>query len=394
MTNVSRHAALAAALLGLIAATEPTPATAAEAGPAQGFRDLRTRVLGADPERLQRIGRHLMAGIDDMSEVHRLIEAKAISGVFVTRKNLRGRTAAAIRGEIAELQARRRSTGMPPLWIAADQEGGLVQRMSPPLPRQPPLARVVASHAIPSERKAAVLDYARKQGEALASVGVTVNFAPVVDVDSGVRNPRDAHTRIGRRALGRDPAAVAEAASWYCDGLRQSGVVCTRKHFPGLGRVVADTHVTQATLDGPIRRLATSDWVPFAQPGGTATPDWTMLGHVRVKNLDPDTPASVSKPVVEILRNELNVSGIVVTDDFSMGAIQKSRLGTGPAAVAALNAGVDIVLVSFYPRAIYVVLDALLVADAEGRLDAIRLQDSTRRLEQANTQRSEFAATR
>lgn len=394
MTSISRQAARAAAIIGLIAAIDASPAVAAEADAVASFSDLRTRVLGADPERLERIGRHLMAGIDDIGEVRRLIEAKAISGVFVTRKNLRGRTTAAIRQEIEALQALRRSTGMPPLWIAADQEGGMVQRLSPPLPRQQPLSRIVAGHPIPTERKSAVIDYARQQGQALASLGVTVNFSPVVDVDHGIRNPRDAHTRIGRRALGRNPAAVAEAAAWYCDGLRVSGVVCTRKHFPGLGRVATDTHVAQATLDGPVRRLATTDWLPFAHAAGTAMPDWTMLGHVRVKELDPDTPASASKPVVSLLRNEMHVSGIVVTDDFSMGAIQKSKLGMGPAAVAALNAGVDIVLVSFYPRSIYVVLDALVSADVEGRLDAAKLRESKRRLEQAGDQRSKLATTR
>ncbi len=383
-----------ALLGGVIAAFAGGTASRAEPDAAQTFRDLRTRVLEADPERLTRIGRHLMAGIDDMSEVRRLVEAKAISGVFVTRKNLRGRTAAAIRQEIESLQALRISTGMPPLWIAADQEGGMVQRLSPPLPRQPPLSRVIASHGIPTERKAAVLDYARRQGQALASLGVTVNFAPVVDVDFGIRNPRDAHTRIGRRALGQNPAAIAEAASWYCDGLRATGVVCTRKHFPGLGRVKADTHVAQATLDGAVSQLATTDWVPYAQSEDAVTPDWTMLGHVRMNALDPDTPASASKPVVDLLRNELNISGIVITDDFSMGAIQKSKLGPGGAAVAAINAGVDVILVSFYPRSIYVVLDALLAADRDGGLDVAQVDQSRRRLERADEQRSTQAATR
>ncbi|MEQ1712961.1 MAG: glycoside hydrolase family 3 N-terminal domain-containing protein, partial [Hyphomicrobium sp.] len=359
-----------------IGAVHASPAIAAEAGAAASMGNLHDRVLAADPTRLEKLGRHLMAGIDDMAEVRRLIEAKAIAGVFVTRRNLRGRTAAAIRAEIESLQALRRTTGLPPLWIAADQEGGLVQRLSPPLPRQQPLSRIVASHAVPAERKAAVLDYAWRQGAALAAIGVTVNFAPVVDIDHGLRNPRDAHTRIGRRALGRDALAVAEAASWYCDGLRDAGVTCTRKHFPGLGRVLVDTHVAQATLDGPLRRLSTSDWVPFAQPAGSTMADWTMLGHVRVNGLDPDTPASASKAVVDLLRQELNVSGIVITDDFSMGAIQKSTLGTGGAAVAALNAGVDLVLVSFFPREIYVVLEALLAADVEGRLDAAKLRSS------------------
>lgn len=394
MTSIFAKTAFAAALTGIIAATAGAVGLRAETDAAQSFRDVRTRVLESDPARLERIGRHLMAGIDDKTEVRRIIMAKAISGVFVTRKNLRGRTAAAIRQEIESLQVLRVSTGMPPLWIAADQEGGLVQRLSPPLPRHPPLSRVVASHGIPTERKAAVLDYARKQGQALANVGVTVNFAPVVDIDHGIRDPRDAHTRIGRRALGRNPAAIAEAASWYCDGLREAGVICTRKHFPGLGRVKADTHVVQATLDGPVNRFATTDWVPFAQPKDAATPDWTMLGHVRLKELDPDTPASASKPVIEFLRKELNVSGIVITDDLSMGAIQKSKLGPGGAAVAALNAGADIVLVSFFPRAVYDVLDALLSADAEGRLDTARLVECARRLEQAGEHRASFAATR
>jgi beta-N-acetylhexosaminidase len=108
------------------------------------FRLARARVLATDTVELEKLGRHFIVGYRDPAEIDRLIERRALGGVFVSARNVEGLSAGAIRRQIDRWQDQRRRQDMPPLWIATDQEGGAVSRLSPPLPRQPPIASVVA----------------------------------------------------------------------------------------------------------------------------------------------------------------------------------------------------------------------------------------------------------
>jgi beta-N-acetylhexosaminidase len=269
---------------------------------------------------------------------------------------------------------------LPPLWIATDQEGGPVSRLSPPLARLPSLADIVNARSDPSERAAAVQAFASRQGRELANIGVNLNFAPVVDLNHRLVNPDDLLTRIHERAISADPHVVTDVANHYCAALWQTGVRCTLKHFPGLGRVYEDTHRESANLSVGTAELVATDWVPFRalMPGAHA---FTMLGHVRLTAIDRERPASFSRPVVAgLLRGDWNSDGILVTDDFCMAAVTDSREGIGAASVEALNAGVDLILVSYDSDQYYPVMHALLKADAEGRLRPDALGDSDRRL--------------
>jgi len=278
------------------------------------------------------------------------------------------------------MQAVRARQGLPPLLIATDQEGGGVSRMSPPLPRPATLGDIVRSHRDAAERRSAVRTYAADVGRALAGLGINLNFAPVVDLDHGVVNPNDRYTRIGTRAISSDPEVVADVAGEYCRGLEQQGVHCTLKHFPGLGRVFEDTHFENATLSTPADELAKSDWVPFRQLMQQKTA-FTMLAHARLVALDRDRPASFSPAVVSgLLRRDWKYDGILVTDDFSMGAVYRSDGGLGAAGVSALNAGVDLILISYDPDQVFPVLHALLRANASGALARDALEVSSRRL--------------
>jgi beta-N-acetylhexosaminidase len=253
--------------------------------------------------------------------------------------------------------------------------------MSPPLPQQPPLAQLVASVHDEAVLKAAVRDYAAIQGRGLASMGVNLNFAPVVDLNHQVVNPSDRFSRIYQRAIASDPKIVAFVAETYCRGIRQEGVRCTLKHFPGLGRIFEDTHRDNATLTTPVSLLEQTDWVPFRDLLGK-TDAFTMLGHVKLPEIDPLHPVSFSQPVVgQILRGRWRHQGVLITDDFSMGAVYNSDEGVGGAAVAALNAGVDLILISFDPDLYYGVMGALLTAARENRLDWAMLNRSSARLE-------------
>jgi Glycosyl hydrolase family 3 N terminal domain len=133
----------------------------------------RDEILKSDPETLARIGRHIIVGYHSLSDIKRLLEKKAIGGIFITDHNVRGRNAAAMKSTIDSLQAIRKEQGLPALIIAADQEGGAVSRLSPPLKRQPSLAQVVAKASNDEERKKAVEDYAQIQAAELKRIGVT-----------------------------------------------------------------------------------------------------------------------------------------------------------------------------------------------------------------------------
>jgi beta-N-acetylhexosaminidase len=340
-------------------------------------------VLNADQRTLEKLGRHVLIGYRDSSMLDALIERRATAGVFLSALNVQGKSIATIGQEIAGLQEIRRQQKLDPLWIATDQEGGAVSRASPPLARMPALAEIVALHRDRAERQLAVAQYAARQGRELASLGVNLNFAPVVDLNHGVVNPDDRLTRIASRAISGDPAVVTEVARLYCATLMMTRVHCTLKHFPGLGRVFADTHMVVAELAAGVSELEGSDWMPFRQ---LMSEDgvFTMLAHARLMALDPDRPASFSGAVVTgLLREKWKHDGILVTDDFSMGAVTLSREGAAGGAVAALNAGVDLIVVSYDPDQYFYVLDALLKAERDGRLDGKALAASEARLQRA-----------
>lgn len=337
----------------------------------------RTLVFAAEPERLARLGRHFIVGYRDPGEIDALVERRAIAGIFVGTRNVDAGQAAAIAQQIAAWQNIRRSQGLPPLWVATDQEGGAVSRLSPPLPYQPPIATTALEG--PDVRHTAAYAYGVSQGRGLASLGINLNFAPVVDLDFGLRNPNDRYTRIHQRAISNDPNIVAEIAGSYCDGLATAAVRCTLKHFPGIGRVYGDTHVGAAELDTPITELRARDWIPFRALMASA--GFMMMSHARLVAVDPARPASLSHAVIAgLLRGDWGYEGILVTDDFGMRAIYSGPAGLPEAGVDAINAGIDLLLVSYDPDQYFAIMNGLLQAEREGRLSAERIAASERRL--------------
>jgi beta-N-acetylhexosaminidase len=347
------------------------------------FQWKRYEVLRADAGQLEKLGRHIVVGYRDGAELKALIDRRAIAGVFLTTRNVRDRDAAAIKRDVAAMQDARRQQGLPSLLIATDQEGGGVSRLSPPLTWLQPLSEIVARHSDPAGRRKALQDYAATQARELADVGVNVNFAPVVDLAHGVVNPDDRLTRIGMRAISKDPHVVADVAEIYCSQLAANGVRCTLKHFPGLGRVFEDTHLRTADLASPPSELAATDWVPFRslmqRPGVLV-----MLSHARLTAVDRDRPVSFSRSVVgDLLRTDWGYDGVLITDDFSMGAVYRSPEGIAGGSVEALNAGVDLILISFDVDQFYVVMHALIQADRAGKLRDDALRQSNRRFGRA-----------
>lgn len=348
------------------------------------YRLQREAVLAAGPE-IRAVGQHFVVGYTDVDEVRELAAKGLIGGIYVGRRNVRGRSLAEVRAEIADLQAVRARTGLPPLIVAADQEGGRVNHLSPLLERLPPLAGVVDQ----PDPGLAAQAYGTRQGGALAGLGVTLNFGPVVDLRPADRPSGDRFSDIPARAIGSDPEGVAEVAAGYLDGLAASGVRGTLKHFPGLGRVDRDTHLHPARLSETPTELA-ADWLPFRSLAGHAG-SALMLGHVTLEALDPYRAASHSPAVVRLLRNEWGYDGVLVTDDLNMGAVYSQ--GIGKVASEALNAGVDLVLVSYDPRQVYRAIFAAAQALEQGRIAPARLAAGGRRLQALSRPPAGAAAT-
>jgi beta-N-acetylhexosaminidase len=334
-------------------------------------------VLRTDVVRAHMLGRHFVVGYSSFDEVAPLAEKGLISGVYVSRHNVAGRKVEALKSEITALQDRRRIAGLPPLIVAADQEGGIVSHLSPPLTALPALSTLV--DLPPDIRAKRAEDFGRIHGQELAAIGVNQDFAPVLDLrPKASRNRFDFNTLINQRAISGDPAAVSDVALAYIRGLEAFGVAATVKHFPGLGRVRADTHHFNADLDTPLAVLEASDWRPFRDvlAGSRAQ---LMMGHVMLTAVDPDRPASHSKRVVNgIIRQKWNYQGVIITDDLVMGAIYLRSVCT--AVVEALNAGVDLLLVAFDGAQFYRIFACASDAFDQGKLDKATLRDSEARL--------------
>ncbi|MCC8936065.1 glycoside hydrolase family 3 protein [Bradyrhizobium sp. Arg68] len=337
-------------------------------------------ILEAEPALARTLGQHFIVGYSSFDEVARLAERGLIAGVYVTRHNLAGRTADELKAEIAALQDKRRAAGLPPLVVAADQEGGIVSHLAPPLTRLPALASL--AELSEDQQKAKAEEFGRIHGQELASLGINVNFAPVLDLrPEAKRNRLDFSTLISQRAISDDPAKVGTIASAYIRGLESAGIGATVKHFPGLGRVRADTHHFRADLDTPVDELEATDWRPFRDLLST-THARVMVGHVAVSALDPGRPASHSKAVIDgLIRKRWNYQGIVMTDDLVMGAIYQHNVCT--AVVEALNAGVDLLLVAYDGLQFYRLFACASDAAERNALDIAMLRASETRLRRA-----------
>ena len=343
----------------------------------------RAEVDAASGPVAQALGARFIVGYDDAAQLRDRVRKGLIGGIFVTGRNVKGRTAAELRDEIAGLQALRREAGLPPLVVATDQEGGAVSRLSPLVEPQPALATLLDADVSDEELKQRAHAYGARQGRALAALGITLNFSPVVDLRPGRAPGRwDLHTRIDERAISADPAITAQVALAYEQGLESAGIRGTLKHFPGLAGVTEDTHHFAAVLHTPAARLATHDWKPF-QEVSKQSDAAIMLGHVILPELDAEHPVSFSRRIVrQVIRGEWGYQGLLVTDDLTMGAAYNR--GLCDATVRALGAGVDLLLIAYDHDKYFDAMHCALQAAQRGapdlllpeRADARRLQPS------------------
>ena len=252
-----------------------------------------------------------------------------------------------------------------PLIVGVDQEGGRVARIGPPATEFPSLMVLGAAG---SPELAA--DVARASGTELRALGFTMVFAPDADVTSGPDDPT-----IGSRSASSDSELVADIVTGALRGYAEAGIIAVPKHFPGHGSVPADSHEELPVQDATLAELFERDLVPFRAAVDAGAPAM-MMAHIDVTAVDSGVPSSLSAPIVELLRDELGFAGVVMTDAQEMAAVAE-RYSSAEAAVTALNAGEDIVLM---PQDVDAAHAGIVAAVADGGLDASRLEEAATRV--------------
>ena len=219
-----------------------------------------------------------------------------------------------------------------PIVISVDQEGGTSRRLVDgftPIPSMRTLA---------SEGEQGVAAAARTTAQELREVGITLDFAPVVDVDSNPANPV-----IGDRSFSSTPDEVARMGAAWIQAMQSESVAACAKHFPGHGDTNQDSHFELPVLAHGLQRLRTTELPPF-EAAIQADVASIMSAHVIFEALDSEVPATLSRTVLqELLREELGFQGLVISDDLEMEAIT-SLMPIEEASLQALEAGVDLLL--------------------------------------------------
>ena len=251
-----------------------------------------------------------------------------------------------------------------PLFVATDQEGGEVSHA--PWVTPEPAAAEVGRGGDPRKAR----NIAREMGRQLLRAGVNTDLAPVVDTGFGAA--------IGDRSFGGDPKLVAEMGAASVEGFERAGLVSAAKHFPNHGPADTDSHLGLPVIYHDLKTIRSYDLPPFRAAVKAGVP-MVMVGHLLYPAIDPDHPASLSSAAIKVLREDLGFDGVVVTDDLAM----KGANGGGPparAAVEAVKAGADMIVISSPPQQQADAYDAVLAAVRSGEIPRKQVRKSVGRI--------------
>lgn len=331
----------------------------------------------------EKVGQLLIGGFEGTEigdQATRLVQEYQVGGLILYGRNIAGA------GQLVTLTNGLKALNGDgiPLFLSIDQEGGGVDRMPPEVRRTPGAYCVGQTGSVPAAQS-----YGDVLAAECAAFGLNLDFAPVLDVWSNPGN-----TVIGQRAFSADARTVAGLGPAAARRMMDQGIIPAVKHFPGHGDTAVDSHVGLPVVDKSPEELEETELIPFRAAIQSAGTDGqvpaVMVAHILLTQLDPERPASLSPAVVTgLLREELGFAGAVLTDDLTMGAVTQSY-GLGEAAVLAVEAGCDILLVCHGPDSVPAVRTALLEAAASGRITAERLDESVYRILRLKT---EYALT-
>ena len=317
------------------------------------------------------IGQLLIAGFNGHQvppELRSLAKSFGLGGVILFARNV------AEPEQVAEVafDAARLVPDLP-VWVSVDQEGGRVARLKSPFTEWPPMATLGRSGDVRLAER-----FARALAAELKSVGITLDYAPVLDIHTNPKNPV-----IGDRALAEKAEDVARLGAAVVKALQAEGIAACGKHFPGHGDTSTDSHIELPLVEHPPDRLRAVEFLPFkaAVDAGVAT---IMTAHVLVPSLDEKRPATLSRHIVQdLLRTELKFEGVILSDDLEMKAVA-AEYAVPDSAVMAIQAGCDGVLICSGDHDTQAAaLEALVHAVEDQRLALTRVEDALNRQRRA-----------
>lgn len=260
-------------------------------------------------------------------------------------------------------------SGEIPIMIGMDEEGGSVTRLPDDVQSMPSAYSVASSGDTVFCYNAGV-----NLGEQIKAFGLSTGFSPDLDIWSNPYN-----TVIGDRAYGTDAESVCTYGISALKGLMSTGTIAVGKHFPGHGDTDVDSHYGLPVVSKTLEELESMEFLPFKEAIDNGIPG-IMVAHILCDQIDPEEPASLSKTMVtDILKGQLDFDGVVFTDDLTMGAISE-KYTPDAAAVKALDAGCDMLLVCFGYDNANDTIDAIVEAVNNGTLSEDRLDDAVLRI--------------
>jgi beta-N-acetylhexosaminidase len=320
---------------------------------------------------LQKIGQRFAAGFpsyDISDDFVRLVKEYKIGNVILFKENIKSKEQLfALCGELQTLI--QRETGYP-AFIAIDQEGGVVSRLGSDAAVIPSAMAIAATGNVQNAYEAGLIT-----GRELKAMGVNMNLAPDMDVNSNPRNPV-----IGVRSYGDTAETVSSFGVQMIRGLQDAGVLCTAKHFPGHGDTAVDSHLGLPCVNKTLEELMALELKPFKaaiQAGVSAV----MTSHILFPKLEPDgLPATMSRRIItDLLKKKLGFSGLVLSDCMMMNAIQ-GHFGTVNGCLMAAKAGVDLIFISHSRELAGEAAHALLEAYENGGLDRDEMDASVQKI--------------
>ncbi len=320
---------------------------------------------------LQKIGQRFAAGFPSYEisdDFVRLVKEYKIGNVILFKENIKSKEQ--LSSLCIQLQALiQRETGHP-AFIAIDQEGGVVSRLSSDAAVIPSAMAIAATGNDQNAYEAGQIT-----GLELMAMGVNMNLAPDMDVNSNPRNPV-----IGVRSYGDTEEAVSSFGTQMIRGLRDAGILCTAKHFPGHGDTAVDSHLGLPCVVKTLEELEACELKPFRaaiQSGVSAV----MTSHILFPRLEPDgLPATMSRNIItDLLKKELGFTGLILSDCMMMNAIQ-GHFGTVNGCLMAAKAGVDLIFISHSCDLAGEAAHAMLEAYENGKLDRDEMDASVQKM--------------
>jgi len=313
----------------------------------------------------EKIGQLIIGGYDNINDITPIIKDYKLGGIILYKKNITD--VIQTTNDIKTLNDSN-SENKIPLFIATDQEGGRVSR----LPSDMGTFEGALSIGDKNDPSYA-FDSGVKTAKALKELNFNLDFAPVLDIYSNPKN-----TVIADRAYGTTPDRVSSMGTQVIDGLHSENMIATAKHFPGHGDTEIDSHVGLPIVNKSVEELNDFEFKPFFEAIDHNI-DMIMIAHIILSKVD-NLPSSLSSKVVtDILREQLKFNGVVITDDITMGAISQNYTITD-AAVKAVKAGCDIVLVAKEPSNSVLVINAIKKAIDDEEITTKRIDESVFRI--------------